>query len=200
MADDDQKPKPKPSGIPVGQWSGSDATDALHETIKATGRQNTLLLRMTGVIVILSIVGILVPFYLAYYPPHPAIERHLSNAQINKLGGEVAKLKPGVSEIFLAHVDADRETEQYAHEFADAFRRVGVRPIVGWTDAPDGPDQVGVIIAVKDAGLVPSEVRQLRDALRSIGIDAQVRPFTRAGFHFGAPVPDFVLYIAPRPL
>jgi hypothetical protein len=105
---DVQTPKPKPSGIPLGKWSGSDSTDALHETIKATGRQNTWLLRMTGAILVLTLVGIGVPFYLAYYPVHPVIERHLSNAQINKLGAEVAKLKPGVSEIFVAQVNGDR--------------------------------------------------------------------------------------------
>ena len=47
-------------GIPIGQWSGSDAVNALHETIKqfneATAKQTSWLLRLTWAIVVLTVV------------------------------------------------------------------------------------------------------------------------------------------------
>jgi len=199
MADDDKKPKPKQRGIPLGQWSGSDATDALHDTIRATGRQNTWLLRMTAIIVALAVLSVVVPIYLAYFPPHQPIERRLTDKQITNLGTEAAKFKSDLPEIFVAFVNGDREAEQYQHDFADAFRRVGIATVLGWTDTPDA-GQVGVIIAVKDAGLILPQVRQLRGALQSIGISPQVRSFPAAGFGPRDRVKDFVLYIAPRPL
>ena len=48
------------NGIPLGQWSGSDATAALHETIKqynsATEIQTKEMVRLTRVIMWLTVV------------------------------------------------------------------------------------------------------------------------------------------------
>lgn len=47
-------------GIPLGQWSGSDATERLRETVEKnsteTSRQNRWLLWMTGAILLLTVV------------------------------------------------------------------------------------------------------------------------------------------------
>jgi hypothetical protein len=47
-------------GIPLGQWSGSDATDQLRTSIEgiaaSTNRQNRTLLWMTGLILFLTLV------------------------------------------------------------------------------------------------------------------------------------------------
>ena len=48
------------SGIPLGQWSGSDATNALHATIKAfnevTSAQTNMLIRLTWTITALTAI------------------------------------------------------------------------------------------------------------------------------------------------
>jgi hypothetical protein len=60
-------------GIPIGQWSGSDAANELHETIKqfneASSRQTKHLIILTWAIVILTImllIGLGVQIYLAW--------------------------------------------------------------------------------------------------------------------------------------
>jgi hypothetical protein len=60
-------------GIPLGQWSGSDATKELHDTIKefneASTRQTRHLTILTCAIVILTIlmlIGLGVQIYLAW--------------------------------------------------------------------------------------------------------------------------------------
>jgi len=60
------------SGIPLGEWSGSDAVNALHETIKefdrTSSRQTTAILRLTWTIAFLTLVmtiGLGVQIYLA---------------------------------------------------------------------------------------------------------------------------------------
>ena len=49
-----------PDNIPLGQWSGSDATDQLRhdlaENARKTSRQNLWLLVMTGAILALTLV------------------------------------------------------------------------------------------------------------------------------------------------
>ena len=50
----------KPSGIPLGQWSGADATDSLRETIRefneTTSEQTETMIRLTRWIVALTAV------------------------------------------------------------------------------------------------------------------------------------------------
>jgi hypothetical protein len=60
-------------GIPIGQWSGSDAINELHETIKqfneASSRQTKHLIILTWAIVVLTImmlIGLGVQIYLAW--------------------------------------------------------------------------------------------------------------------------------------
>jgi len=64
-----------PGNIPLGQWSGSDATNALHETIRQyqeqSSKQTKQMLRLTWAIVVLTFVmllGLGVQIYLALVP------------------------------------------------------------------------------------------------------------------------------------
>jgi len=64
-------------GIPLGEWSGSAATEALHATIdqyqKESSRQTAKMIRLTWVITGLTVVltiGLFVQIWLAFYPPH----------------------------------------------------------------------------------------------------------------------------------
>jgi hypothetical protein len=59
-------------GIPIGKWSGSDATEALRETLvtysEATAKQTAQLIRLTWALVILTVllfVGLVVQIVLA---------------------------------------------------------------------------------------------------------------------------------------
>lgn len=51
------------SGIPLGEWSGSDATRELHATIKEfnekSGKQTEQIIRLTKVIALLTFVMLL---------------------------------------------------------------------------------------------------------------------------------------------
>ena len=53
-------PAPKPSSIPLGEWSGSDATNALHATIREfvdqSGKQTRTMIRLTWAIAILTVL------------------------------------------------------------------------------------------------------------------------------------------------
>ena len=60
------------SGIPLGQWSGSDATNALHQSIaafnEATSKQTATLVRLTQILTVLTVamtLGVAVQIYLA---------------------------------------------------------------------------------------------------------------------------------------
>jgi hypothetical protein len=62
-------------GIPLGQWSGSDATNALHETIQryqeTSSKQTAQMLRLTWAIAVLTfvmLIGLAVQIYLAIKP------------------------------------------------------------------------------------------------------------------------------------
>jgi hypothetical protein len=56
----ERKAKMVESGIPIGQWSGSDATNALRESIEKFNQQSTrqadTMLRLTWVIAALTII------------------------------------------------------------------------------------------------------------------------------------------------
>lgn len=62
----------KPSSIPIDQWSGSDATNALHETIKAfnatADKQTRTIIRLTWAILALTgvlVAGLVVQIWIA---------------------------------------------------------------------------------------------------------------------------------------
>jgi hypothetical protein len=59
MADPPEEP-PVRGGVPLSAWSGSGATDAMHETLKAfseeAARQNATLVRLTRALVFLTVV------------------------------------------------------------------------------------------------------------------------------------------------
>ena len=52
------------TGIPLGQWSGSDATEKQHKTIieidKSTNKKTNLIILLTVISIIVSLVGIVV--------------------------------------------------------------------------------------------------------------------------------------------
>jgi hypothetical protein len=73
-------------GIPLGEWSGSDATEALRQTIEKyefeTSRQTRTMIRLTWATTLLTIVmalGLGVQIWLTFYPPAPP-----STAQVGK--------------------------------------------------------------------------------------------------------------------
>lgn len=64
------------SGIPLGQWSGSDATNALHKTIKDFGdkadKQTQTMIRLTWAIAILTVAMLLAVGFQIYLTLHGA--------------------------------------------------------------------------------------------------------------------------------
>jgi hypothetical protein len=126
-------------------------------------------------------------------------QRRLSDDRKSRLTRELAKLLPVISQMAVTNVNGDQESEIYMHDFADAFRRAGIEPIFTWT-SPDGPDQVGVYIAVREGNARPPVAAMLQGALRTIGVDADIVPFPKAKI-VGAQEPGPVaIYVAPRPL
>jgi hypothetical protein len=126
--------------------------------------------------------------------------RHLSDDQKSRLMAEAGKVRQMIPSILVIHVNGDPESELYARDFIDTFRRAGITAAYGWT-APDGPDQVGVLIAVADPRTPPVATARLHDALKTIGIDANTIAYPKAGIGIGDPsLHPFALYVAPRPL
>jgi hypothetical protein len=124
--------------------------------------------------------------------------RHLTDGEKRKLGTELAKLRTLTTHLTLSSTNGDPESEAYTHDFADAVRHAGMEPLWGFA-LPDDPDQIGVIIALKDPKSPPPETEPLRAALQSIGIEPKILGFPSGGFN-GAGSPNIVLWIAPRPL
>lgn len=80
--------------IPLGQWSGSDATNVLRELIKAQHEENAkqanLMLRLTWSIVVLTVVmliGLGVQIWLAIDPPNKS-GANVANAASTTIGAE----------------------------------------------------------------------------------------------------------------
>jgi len=131
------------------------------------------------------------------------VHRSLTDEQKRRLGTELAKLRTLTSHLVLSSTNGDPESGSYAQDFADAVRRAGMEPLWGFA-LPEDPDQIGVIIALKDPKSPPAETEPLRAALQSIGLAPKILGFPSGGFHVsGAEAtshPDIVLWIGPRPL
>ena len=131
-------------------------------------------------------------------------QRSLTDQQKRKLTTEFAKLRTLTSHLVLSLTNGDPESDNYTHNFADAVRRAGMEPLWGFA-LPDNPDQIGVIIALKDPHSPPPETEPLRAALQSIGLEPKILGFPSSGFSvsgvdFTTFHPNIVLWIAPRPL
>ena len=97
--------------------------------------------------------------------------------------------------LLVVYAAADSESRQYAAQFVDAARLVGVdtRPR---EFAPAVSPEVGV--AVGTATATPSEQAQkLKDILSSAGLDVRFAPWTKLPAD-DAPV-DFALFVGPKP-
>jgi hypothetical protein len=127
--------------------------------------------------------------------------RHLTDGEKQKLGTELAKLRTVTTRLALSNTNGDTESDAYAHDFADVVRRAGMEPLWGFA-LPDDPDQIGVIIALKDLKTPPPETEPLRAALQSVGIEPKILGFPSGGFHVSGSQdfhPEIVLWVAPRP-
>ena len=97
--------------------------------------------------------------------------------------------------LLVVYAAADSESRQYAAQFVDAARLVGVdaRPR---EFAPAVSPEVG--LAVGTATATPSEQAQkLKDILSSAGLDVRFVPWTKLSGD-DAPV-DFALFVGPKP-
>ena len=72
--------------IPLGKWSGSDATEALHETIREFNRQSSQqtaqmlwLTKVIAVLTVIMLVGLAVQIYIAV---RPVTQQPANNANI----------------------------------------------------------------------------------------------------------------------
>jgi glutathionylspermidine synthase len=89
----------------------------------------------------------------------------LPNEQINRLVSEFQKLKALLPSIAIAITNGDHETERYAYALRDAFNRAGIQTEFGYT-IPDGPDDTGVLICLKNPEHPPPEAEALSAALK----------------------------------
>ena len=147
-----------------------------------------------------------VPIGIVYFDPNAFqgqpidLQRRLPDDQKNKLARELATLASLTKSLAVIDVNGDVETERLQHDFADALRRAGIAPLFGWT-TPDGPDQVGIFVIVKNINAPPFIAAKLQEALKSINMTADIVPFPRVGVE-GAQLgnSEVAIYVAPRPL
>jgi hypothetical protein len=97
--------------------------------------------------------------------------------------------------VLVIYASADSEARQYAAQFVDAARLVGVDARAR-EDAPSASAEVGLAIGI--AGPTPSEqAERLKDILSSAGLDVRYAPWTKRP---GDDVPvDFALLVGPKP-
>ena len=96
--------------------------------------------------------------------------------------------------VLIVYAAADSESRQYAAQFVDATRLVGVdaRP----REVSSASVEVGLAVGV--AGATPSEqAEKLKDILSSAGLDVRYAPWAKP-FRDEAPV-DFALLVGPQP-
>jgi hypothetical protein len=131
--------------------------------------------------------------------------RSLTDLQKRNLGTELAKLRAQgtlkSSYLGLAATNGDPESLDYGKDFADAVRRAGMEPRFGFP-FPDDPEQVGVMLALRDPKSQPPETEPLRAALQSIGVEPKILGFPRSGISIEGrqdDLPNIVLWIGSRP-
>jgi hypothetical protein len=149
--------------------------------------------------------GIAAPQWVGPLSSAPPVEagvgkaRRLSDDQMRRLVSEASKLRSAISAIPIAITNGDAETEGYAHDFADAFRRAGLQPQYTYT-SPANSDETGVIICIKDINKPPGATERLRHALEEINVDPKILPCSPQRFANGYYDSSIMLYIAPHPL
>ena len=97
--------------------------------------------------------------------------------------------------LLVVYAVADSESRQYAAQFVDAARLVGVETRPRELAPAIAPD---VGLAVGTAGATPSEqAEKLKDILSSAGLDVRFVPWSKPA---GDDVPvDFALFVGPKP-
>ena len=122
--------------------------------------------------------------------------RVLLDDQISLLVFALQRLRASLPSVAMAWTNGNFETEQYFVALRDVFHRAGIQTNSGFT-IPDGPDDTGVLICLKNQERPPPEAAILKAALRQAGIETKTRPFTQDGMHVSD---EMVLWVAPKPL
>jgi hypothetical protein len=88
--------------IPLGKWSGSDAVESLHASIKEfnaqSSKQTDQMLRLTWIMAVLTLVmmlGLVVQIYLVFYPPAAPTPAPVSPS-ISKNASPADSVKPAL--------------------------------------------------------------------------------------------------------
>jgi hypothetical protein len=147
-----------------------------------------------------SSVGLAGIIWQQYRPA--LVEVHdLPNDMARRLVASLQNLKAFLPSVAIAVTNGDPETEQRAYALRGAFNRAGIETNFGFT-VPDGPDDTGLLICLKDPEHPPPEAALLSAALKQAGLETKTRPFTRNGMHVSGESRDWqmVLWVAPAPL
>ncbi len=97
--------------------------------------------------------------------------------------------------LLVIYASSDSESRQYAAQFVDAARLVGIETRL--REAPlTAASEIGLVVATATA--TPSEqAEKLKDILASAGLDVRVSPWEKPA-RDEAPV-DFALFVGPKP-
>jgi hypothetical protein len=129
--------------------------------------------------------------------PDPKFDynRRLSPDQYRALVEVGPRLKSFIdseNQLYIAVTPGDIEAGSYRRQFMSALTRAGVRSR-DMAASPEGPQDIGVMIVVRDITQPPPMAEELRRILEIIGVSARYVEKPRAE-------KNFYLYIGPKPI
>jgi hypothetical protein len=123
--------------------------------------------------------------------------RSFSNKQILILISELSKLKSEIPLLYLMAPPNDSEANNYRFAFTQFLSRTGVKWIEQ-SETPTGPDDVGIMIAVRDPKNLPVSAQKLQEAFEVADIHIGIIEMPQN--YANAPSIEFLLFFGPRPL
>jgi hypothetical protein len=96
--------------------------------------------------------------------------RHLNKMQISKLGMALSPIMPSIKQILVSTMADDGEAYQYAEDFMNALKGMGLNPIGPRVVFPTSADSCCVVVAVKNVANPPILALELVLAMRNSNI------------------------------
>jgi hypothetical protein len=120
----------------------------------------------------------------------------LKSDQIRILLGELPKLRDMIPIVYLAWTPNDFPAYGLLNQFEDVFRRSGYTNIQRVSENPNGPDEVGLMIAVHDPNNIPHPAQKIMEAFEVADMRYKIITLPKGT----APDIQFYIFAGPRPI
>jgi hypothetical protein len=127
----------------------------------------------------------------------PSQWRRLTDSERAQLLAALKRM-PQLQTIFIYAI-AETEPRQYASQFADAFRGIGIkvqpREVSGFMNVPD----VGLMVGITTFPTPSPEAQKFKNALADAGLDVHFTQWVSQPETVGNTQIDYDLYVGPKP-